>query len=88
MGGLVEMIADILTTRQVMGGLIEMTVGVEMTVHVTGGVKMQKNGGFKMLFCGGEYSAELDVFISVRQNSFLGKFRPQPALSCGSFCLL
>jgi hypothetical protein len=29
---------------------------------VTGGVKMQKSGGFKMLFCGGEYSAAPDVF--------------------------
>gem|GEM_PF-4299400 len=37
---------------------------------VTGGVKMQKSGGFKMLFCAGEYSAVPDVFFPVRQNSF------------------
>ena len=36
--------------------------GEIFTTAVTGGVKTQKSGGFKMLFCGGEYSAAPDVF--------------------------
>ena len=48
---------------------------VGRVIGVTGGVKMQKSGGFKMLFCGGEYSAAPDVFFSVRQNTVNGDLK-------------